>query len=427
MSSDAHKYVDNAINAFTLIKRLSTDFERLKTVASEPTEFVWDREMIYATEEDLIGATMAISRLQSVYKLNTTHLAEGNLQGVIGFPMTANDCYELALILYKQEDPNISRQAAEWFEAALEKLNNEQNENTFTAIEVMTYIVKSYHRSNINLDIKAYAWAEKLLALKPNDRTDYVTNFYKYAVTRNNTNSTEVASWNKYSALCRGETDVPAASSSKLHCWYLRNIPFLKLAPIKMEEVHKDPNVFIFYDVLSDDEFQNIKTIAGPKLERARIVGDIYAEYRIGKSAWLYNNIDVVAKLRQRTADFTGLNISHAEPLQVLNYGIGGHYIWHYDAFDSGQFNKEDGNRIATVLFYMSDVSQGGATVFAQLNLTVTPKKGSAIFWNNLHPTGEIDKKTLHAACPVLYGSKWVSNIWIHEFGHELLQPCSAI
>lgn len=65
--------------------------------------------------------------------------------------MTANDCYELALILYKQEDPNINRQAAEWFEAALEKFNNEQNENTFTAIEVMTYIVKSYHQSNINL------------------------------------------------------------------------------------------------------------------------------------------------------------------------------------------------------------------------------------------------------------------------------------
>lgn len=55
----------------------------------------------------------------------------------------------------------------------------------------------------------------------------------------------------------------------------------------------------------------------------------------------------------------------------------------------------------------MSDVSQGGATVFGNLNLTVTPKKGSAIFWDNLHLSGEIDKRTLHAACPVLCGSKW--------------------
>lgn len=40
--------------------------------------------MLYPTEEDLIGAAVAIARLQRVYKLNTTHLAEGNLKGVFG-------------------------------------------------------------------------------------------------------------------------------------------------------------------------------------------------------------------------------------------------------------------------------------------------------------------------------------------------------
>lgn len=43
-------------------------------------------------------------------------------------------------------------------------------------------------------------------------------------------------------------------------------MPFLKLAPIKMEEVHKDPNVFVFHDVLSDDDFEIIKTIAEPEV-----------------------------------------------------------------------------------------------------------------------------------------------------------------
>lgn len=37
------KYVENPINAFKLIKRLSVDFEHLKKVASEPTsEFFYD-------------------------------------------------------------------------------------------------------------------------------------------------------------------------------------------------------------------------------------------------------------------------------------------------------------------------------------------------------------------------------------------------
>lgn len=55
----------------------------------------------------------------------------------------------------------------------------------------------------------------------------------------------------------------------------------------------------------------------------------------------------------------------------------------------------------------MSDVSQGGATVFTELGLSVFPEKNSALVWTNLHPSGEGDISTRHAACPVLRGSKW--------------------
>lgn len=58
----------------------------------------------------------------------------------------------------------------------------------------------------------------------------------------------------------------------------------------------------------------------------------------------------------------------------------------------------------------VSDVELGGATVFPDLNLTVYPKKGSAVFWFNLHKSGEGDSRTLHAACPVLAGTKWGKN-----------------
>ena len=55
----------------------------------------------------------------------------------------------------------------------------------------------------------------------------------------------------------------------------------------------------------------------------------------------------------------------------------------------------------------MSEVTGGGATVFPQIETVLWPQKGSAAFWYNLHPNGEGDSLTRHAACPVLLGEKW--------------------
>jgi hypothetical protein len=93
----------------------------------------------------------------------------------------------------------------------------------------------------------------------------------------------------------------------------------------------------------------------------------------------------------------------------------------------------------------LSDVEKGGSTVFPLLNLKIPVTKGSAAFWYNLFPSGEIgeifelsrnfninlisfeDHQTLHSGCPVLIGTKWVANKWMHEHGQEWFRPCTKI
>lgn len=55
----------------------------------------------------------------------------------------------------------------------------------------------------------------------------------------------------------------------------------------------------------------------------------------------------------------------------------------------------------------LQDVEEGGGTAFPFVNLLVKPRKGSMLFWYNLHASGDRDYRTKHAACPVLKGSKW--------------------
>lgn len=73
----------------------------------------------------------------------------------------------------------------------------------------------------------------------------------------------------------------------------------------------------------------------------------------------------------------------------------------------------------------MTDVTAGGLTVFPQIGAKVRPYGKSMAFWFNLKASGEGDYLTRHAGCPVLTGSKWVANKWIHERGQEFTRPCN--
>ncbi|GAB6021244.1 hypothetical protein CHUAL_003859 [Chamberlinius hualienensis] len=92
------------------------------------------------------------------------------------------------------------------------------------------------------------------------------------------------------------------------------------------------------------------------------------------------------------------------------------------EEFQKGE-SLPTGDRVATALFYLNDVRAGGSTVFPELGIEVKPIKGSVLLWRNLLDDGNGDYRTLHAACPIITGTKWVANLWFHEKGQQMQTP----
>uniref|UniRef100_A0A8C2W7D0 Prolyl 4-hydroxylase subunit alpha-1 n=1 Tax=Chinchilla lanigera TaxID=34839 RepID=A0A8C2W7D0_CHILA len=379
-TKDPEGFVGHPVNAFKLMKRLNTEWSELENLVLKDMSdgFISNltiQRQYFPNDEDQVGAAKALLRLQDTYNLDTDTISKGNLPDPEHQRANGNLKY-FEYIMAKEKDANKSA-------------SGDQSDQESTP-----------RRKGIAVD---------------------------YLPERQ-----------KYEMLCRGEgIKMTPRRQKKLFCRYHdgnRNPKFI-LAPAKQEDEWDKPRIIRFHDIISDAEIEIVKDLAKPRLSRATVhdpeTGKLTtAQYRVSKSAWLsgYEN-PVVSRINMRIQDLTGLDVSTAEELQVANYGVGGQYEPHFDFArkDEPDAFKElgTGNRIATWLFYMSDVSAGGATVFPEVGASVWPKKGTAVFWYNLFASGEGDYSTRHAACPVLVGNKWVSNKWLHERGQEFRRPCT--
>ncbi|XP_075211186.1 prolyl 4-hydroxylase subunit alpha-1 isoform X3 [Lycorma delicatula] len=450
-SVDISSYLSNPINAYLLVKRLTSDWKQTESLMVDFTEEVKQnmtqyREVLkFPTDEDLTGAAVALMRLQDTYQLETSSVARGELNGVqYSTQLSAEDCFELGRQSYNNQD---FYHTVLWMTEALQRHDKEKNATSVERWEILEYLAYStYMQGNVR---RALQMTDELLTIVPSHQRALGNKvFYQAAIEKSDNTETlepEVVVTSRvddlpereiYEMLCRNGLSPPPEIMAKLKCRYVhRDLPFLKLAPLKEEEAYLKPRILLYRDVMSDKEIDVIKRMAQPRLRRATVqnykTGELeVANYRISKSAWLKENEDeVVARISQRVEDITSLTTSTAEELQVVNYGIGGHYEPHFDFARREETNAfkslGTGNRIATVLFYMSDVAQGGATVFPALRLSLWPEKGTAAFWYNLHSSGEGDYATRHAACPVLAGSKWGPSIYIQIY--KLLQCFPAI
>ncbi|KAI6176956.1 Procollagen-proline 4-dioxygenase [Aphelenchoides bicaudatus] len=456
-NSDVHKNlesVSNPINAFRMIKRLSETWHSLqrKMRSDRTDEFLqnisFSGKTAFPEEEDLSGAVVGLLRLQDTYRLDTKELANGIVgKKKTSKALTAGDCFEIGRLSYNNED---YYHTLLWMQEAMEKSKTE-DPPTATEVSILEYLAFAlYKQGNVKRALLAtdrlyelnprhprakgnIKWYEDQLTDEGVKKADF-RRFVPSITNKRPNDNLENQERDIFEALCRNEVPVSVKATSQLYCYLKRDRPFLIIAPFKVEIMRFNPLAVLFRDVINDDEIKVIQQLASPKLARATVQNSVTglletASYRISKSAWLKGtDHEVVARVNARMDLMTNLEMETAEELQIANYGIGGHYDPHFD-FARKEETKAfsdlgTGNRIATVLFYMSQPEEGGGTAFTELKTTVMPSKNDALFWYNLLRSGEGDLRTRHAACPVLTGIKWVSNKWIHELAQEFRRPC---
>lgn len=127
----------------------------------------------------------------------------------------------------------------------------------------------------------------------------------------------------------------------------------------------------------------------------------------------------VVRAVDRRICEALGIDPSLAEPTQGQRYEPGDEFKAHTDYFESYELEKFStpawGQRSWTFMIYLDEPEAGGETAFVNLGLSVRPRTGRALVWNNLRPDGTPNPDTLHHGMPVASGSKSIITKWFRR------------
>ncbi|KAH8232436.1 hypothetical protein KR032_006571, partial [Drosophila birchii] len=446
-------YFDSPVNKYLLNKRLTVDWQRVENLMEASTgEKPLSRLQKLRNgnwmpgKGDLEGALDGILRLQFVYRLKAKDLANGILDGVnYGNQLNSENCVDIARLALRDQHPRL---AHSWLLEATDRLTAGEK-----ADQLKPQILAMLTQAKAELgDFRGMNETyQELLQLQPASE-EHIRNYESFLqaqgdkVSLNESKIIEehgpipeegemVTPFQAFCLTCSGHWQPKPSELRELRCGYMTEThPFLWIAPLKVEELNHDPLIVLYHDVIYQSEIDIIKELTKNNLKRGQVAGfneSTVSNVRTSQTSFIpVTAHKVLETIDRRVADMSDLNMKYAELHQFANYGIGGHYGEHHDWFnqitlDSGIVsNPEYGNRIATVLFYLSDVTQGGGTAFTYLKKLVQPKKYSAVFWHNLHASGVGDMRTQHGACPIIAGSKWVQNRWIRELGQSDRRPC---
>lgn len=206
-----------------------------------------------------------------------------------------------------------------------------------------------------------------------------------------------------------------------------------------VEVISWEPRAFIYHNFLSKEECEYLISLGKPYMVKSSVIDSATGKskdsrVRTSSGTFLRRGRDkIITAIEKRIADFTFIPEEHGEGIQILHYEVGQKYEPHYDYFLDAYNSQNGGQRLATLLMYLSDVEAGGETVFPSANmnsslishqndlsecgktgLSVRPRLGDALLFWSMKPDASLDPTSLHGGCPVISGNKWSATKWMH-------------
>lgn len=209
------------------------------------------------------------------------------------------------------------------------------------------------------------------------------------------------------------------------------------------------PRAFLLKGFLSADECAHLISLAMPKMLKSTVgnstTGQTYPpDIRTSTGTSLEAQQDaIVAQIESRVSYVSIIPEANQENMQILHHQDGQKYLPHVDYFRD-KFNTDPskgGQRLATVLMYLTTPEEGGETVFpkadqkvsgagwsdcAKQGMAVKAVRGDAVLFFALRPDGTEDVTSAHGSCPAVKGDKWSATKWIHVGARVCAPPLSA-
>jgi prolyl 4-hydroxylase len=167
-----------------------------------------------------------------------------------------------------------------------------------------------------------------------------------------------------------------------------------------------------------------MQTIDGGILKRSALTFGS-AESRTSQTCHLSieDEDGITARVERKLQSMMGPshNPACAEALQGQRYKVGDYFHSHTYWFTPNTEEYEThcqvgGQRTWTVMIYLNNVEKGGETKFESILREFIPREGTALAWNNLDANGTTPNPwSLHAAMPIVKGTKYVLTKWFRE------------